>query len=54
MPCVFAVGQILLYLTVCPSEPVNFLIATGKDNEALKLLKKIYKVDEGYVPDDIN
>lgn len=54
MPCVFAVLQILLYLTVCRHEPVNFLIANGRDWEATELLKKIYKVDEGDGLDEIN
>jgi hypothetical protein len=54
MPCVFAVCQILLFLTVCRSEPVNYLIANGRDYEATELLKKIYTVDEGDGLDEIN
>ena len=54
MPSVFAILQILLYKTVCKFEPVNFLIANGRDDEAVDLLKKIYTVDEGDGLDEIN
>jgi hypothetical protein len=43
MPGVFAVAQILLFLTVFRQEPITYCIANGKDSEALQLIKRVYK-----------
>lgn len=46
MPIVFAVIQILLYLTVCQHEPINFSIVNGQENDAKQLIKKVYKINK--------
>ena len=45
MPGVFAVVQIVIYLTILREEPINYCIANGRDEEALKLIKRVYKCE---------
>ena len=43
MPIAIAVIQILLFLTAFREEPVAYCVSLGKEDEAKKLMRRVYK-----------
>lgn len=54
MPCLIAVVQIVLFLTVFKQEPIGFCIANDREDEAKVLMKRIYWHPDGVVEDDFD
>ena len=48
MPIAIAVVQILLFLFIFREEPVAYCIAMGKDEEAKKMMSRVYKKQDNF------